>query len=699
LAGSKQHFIPRSVLRGFLAAHDGNAEKVWVYRKNRHFFDSIENVAAQRHYYSRPSGDGSKTLDDYITDYENRLGLLLRELRALPVGSTAHANAAAEVTAHLAPRSNHVRGIFVHGMTTLAEGANRAFLDPGNVARLIGLDDETPSDRFKEMIGGVLQNLPQRQMLDQMILPTHVLERILFIAAREGFGDFFAQQAPSIQALLSKAFGSAKDTIKQGHNEALARSLIPEPRLDDLRSLAWTIEIAPSGGAVLPDCVALGVEEGGAFTSYLMTGKAKSAAVIMPLTSEKLLVGRRDSAFAIDLVEFNRAAAACSHDFFIASFESDPFIGLIGSIGSQSTVEIDKAVAAALETFAAPVFDVEGGLVEADDLPPTRYSDFQLSFQGCADEDTAARVSDVVQYVVGQFSRYMPLERLDGITFAADYPAALRELDRGFDASAPLKTISGDLGVGLAQCPIVVRDGVKKSRIVVRGEYAHALISEDDPQASGFALHLLVYELAEAALIQKLDQAFPGFLLQPCPDQHTGDLYRGVHGAIVSYYTARASAGFGADEIFDSGQEDVALSALDHCQAAILAAKDSYEKDGDVAALFGTALDAVSRVLTALACVAGQRDGMEQPIMAEAGALGDALRQRGLRAWFDQFHKDMNLIWRTSGSWSSIDLFFAQRKHVERLLWPFGIIPWAENGGTYVRVMLPNAPDGTQDAA
>lgn len=696
MAGPKQHYIPRSVLRGFLTHNSGRAEQVWVYKKDRAYPSAIEGVAAQRHYYSTPPVGDEDTLDGRITRYENRLGRLLGELRASASGSTVNAGIAAEVIAHLTPRSNHVRGMFIHGMNRFAASASKALMDANNVARLIGLDEHTPNDRFRKLFAEIMRGLPDRSAIEQLVLPPHVLERMLFIGVREGFGEFFSHQAPFIAALCERMFSSTEDNVIRAHREALEKSLIPEPRMDDLQALEWTIQNAPNEGAILPDCVAISLDHERQFSPYIFTGKDSAAVVLMPLSSGRMLVGRRGSAVSFEMDELNRAFAECSHEFFVSNGSNDTWAEFAKGIGAKSTDRMEQAVSSALETFAVPLFGEDGELL-AEDLPPPRFSSFDVSFLGCVDQESSERISETIKYVVSQFSRFLPLERLDGITFATDYPTALRELDRGFAARSTLQTVDEATGVGLAQCPIVVRDGAKKARIVLRGDFAHALVS-DDLQASAFALHVLVHELAEAAFIQKIDEAVPTFLLQPCPDAHIGDLYSGVHRAIVSYFNSRASAGFGADEMFDSGHEDIALAALERCQSQILGAKDQFGVYGDVGKLFGIALDAVGDVLSGLASVAGHRDGLRLPVLPEGSLLDAALRQRSLRLWFDQFHKDMNLIWCTSGTWTA-DLFFGQRKHVERLLWPFGIIPWAENGGTYVRVMLPDTPDGTQDAA
>ncbi|MCP6134276.1 hypothetical protein NL393_34395, partial [Klebsiella pneumoniae] len=73
-------------------------------------------------FYSKPANDANKTLDDKLTDYEGRLGELLRILREKNVGTDVEASIAAEVIAHLTPRSKSLRSIFGHGTQKLISG-------------------------------------------------------------------------------------------------------------------------------------------------------------------------------------------------------------------------------------------------------------------------------------------------------------------------------------------------------------------------------------------------------------------------------------------------------------------------------------------------------------------------------------------------------------------------------------------------
>lgn len=187
MSGKKQHHIPQSLQRGFL--FDVKAERTYLHRrKGVSHPASIADVAAQRFFYSRLSSDGSKTLDDKITEYENRLGELLIQLRAIPVNDPVNAALAAEVIAHLTPRRANVRRMFGSSMKKFMSAAAEAFSDEDTVVRMLGLARPEPNPVWNEHIKRAFEKEPQlKTMLDLLQIPGELLDRLIFMAAKEHF--------------------------------------------------------------------------------------------------------------------------------------------------------------------------------------------------------------------------------------------------------------------------------------------------------------------------------------------------------------------------------------------------------------------------------------------------------------------------------------------------------------------------------
>ena len=168
---------------------------------------------------------------------------------------------------------------------------------------------------------------------------------------------------------------------------------------------------------------------------------------------------------------------------------------------------------------------------------------YSVTFLDCADQETAQKIAVAVNTVVSEMSGWMPLRRLDNITFADDFIAALRNLDRGFSASGSLIPTEMDEVAGVAMAPLVLRDGFAKICIVMQAWLGNALIGTDtDHQTT--AIHVLVNQLAYVTCVELIDQCLPGVLLNRVEDDWDAGLYIYINNAWTAYFAARMSAIF-----------------------------------------------------------------------------------------------------------------------------------------------------------
>jgi hypothetical protein len=108
MAGSKQHYIPQSLLRGFAVqrARKTKIEQVWVLpTTGEPFCPAIDGIAAQHYFYSELSTAGERTLDDAITDYEGRFTSILTDIRTWPGGIDVDSELCGEFISHLVLRN------------------------------------------------------------------------------------------------------------------------------------------------------------------------------------------------------------------------------------------------------------------------------------------------------------------------------------------------------------------------------------------------------------------------------------------------------------------------------------------------------------------------------------------------------------------------------------------------------------------
>ncbi|KCZ97775.1 hypothetical protein HPO_13010 [Hyphomonas polymorpha PS728] len=669
--------------RGFL--FDAKAEKTYVHRRKGVIHPaSIADVAAQRFFYSRLSSDGSKTLDDKITDYENRLGGLLISLRSVDIDGAVDPALAAEVIAHLTPRSANMRRMFGSGMQQLMTAAAEAFSDEDTVVQMLGLSEPGPNAVWNEHISRMFDKEPQlKTMLDLLQLPDDLLERLIFMAAKEHFLGRYGAKSLGIMEAFTSVLDGLDDIVRDGHNKALGNGLVAMARKESLEALEWRIRAAPPEGAILPDCVAIGADdEGGTFFPYMMTNTASVSAVVMPITSTKLLVGVRVGHAAPVLSDFNKDASACSDELFITASSASVFAEISANLGERWSAEIDAVVQGALKDILP---NKKSARELSGEPPPLSPLSYQLSFTGLGTDEEITPLSEKTQRLVGQIRPLFDLDRLDGITFAADHEAALTELERGFDVNVTPEGMPEDIAQGVSTA-VVLRDGVLKVRIVMHAAYGQALVA-NDVQDAEVALHFLVAGLAQACTLNRIEKALPEFLMTPVMmSDHDGVLHCAVRKAIRAYRYARDSTEFGADDVVEEEFSKYLISTFDSATTALKQAKEAHAQSENFPVLFEAAHGMASNMLISAARLIGHRHGMGQ--LGFPGAeteVGAVMASRQLTNWIEVFSKDLQRFWQKD-QWTRKD-FYALNIHAERVLWANGIVLWREPNGQGTMIM------------
>lgn len=679
---------------------DKKDAKTWLYEKGAEpRTASIRyEVAVEPHFYSVPSSDGSRTLDDEITDYEDAAARRLNSLKKSPTDTKVNCETAAEIVAHLTIRNAHLRRIFTLGVTKLVGRAADAFCDETTLRSILGVDGKVVSLSVRDFIDEQLRDNPA---LASSGLPAHVLYQIAQMSLKERFRTFFAEAVPMMTATFDFLDAQAPSSIRDGHNKALSTSIVPDHRVDMLKALRWKVLPTSGDGFILPDCVALAEDDGSGLKPLIVADLDKVAVVLMPLSSDRMLVGIRPSAAVPALSDFNEAAAGASHTFFIAAESNDKLTQLSEQIGQLSDRFVRETIGSTFDEFlttrsaaslATSAAESSGGPVSADkdnsEFSPPTAPDYTVYFHSCADPATAERIAATFNVVAKNIVPIMSLDRLDGVTFSGNYEASLRDLDRGFPASVPLQPTKEECAVGVAMAPLVMRDGIVKTHIVMEGWLGRSLISEDE-ETWRLALHTVVRQLAHAASAQILDESLPGVLLKRFDDRYDGFLYVAIHSAWTGYFSARASAVFCPEG--GRPQEELLLAVLKRAQNDIPAARLAYRFDGDLDKLLAVAIPRIEDVLKFSGTDLGHSDGLEQSIL-DNPTLATALEEAGLRDWVVLFDSELSRLWDRRGQWTSFGEFLELNRHVERLMWQYGLFPWRTDEGL-IRIGIPLATD------
>ena len=671
MPGDNQHFIPKHVLQGF--AISGRPKFAWEYRPGvAPEAKRLKKIAASYHFYSEPIAGGGSTLDDSITDYENEKAKRISALRACPQGALDEANFAAEIVTHLAMRNDNVRGSLAYGLKLMMREMFGLFRDEDGLRRLLGMDGDTPGPRFANQVVRSIQADPR---FKQVGLPDAVVTRIAFGFARERLPEMLAETAPEIRAMLAHHHQNAEQFVRESHNKALEKSgLAPQERVTALSHLRWEILETPYN-IILPDCVAIGITDEGKARPLFLTDTDAMATAVMAFSSNRLLIGRKPDAAPFQPFLFNLHAIACSENFFVSAITSDELATWSKYVGVASRTAMHQGIADVFSEYAPPI--TKARVQDSPPAPPMEepvakppLTACDMHFLGCAEEPMARKIADTVYGVMAGVSDIIPLDRLDGITFAADYPAALAALDRGIPGLAAPATTDEEDAVGVAMAPVVLRGGVIKSHIFLRGFIGHDLISADERTQKG-ALHILVGELAEVGCVELFDRAFPGVMLKPLSNSFDSLRYRAVAPAWSGYFSARVSASF-APEAGDV-HRGLLVAALQRVMEELPKLRLDYRFHGDVPRLLDASTKYIGHVLSHAAHYLGHCDGLDRVESDTGAALKDQLDKMGLSAWFNLYREDLRAVWDKRGEWASFDDLLSLGHHVERLLWQFGM--------------------------
>lgn len=674
MAGKRQHYIPRFLQRGFLAERTDDAERTWLHRRGTApRLVVTRDVGVGEYFYSKLAAAGEETLDDLTTSLEGDIHTDLQAIRQAKWGSLIESSVAARITTHLTFRTAHLRSVFQQCVAQLLDQISARASDSDQFRELIDLDS-AEMHRALTVIDEELNSSPLGNLL-----PRPFAKRFAAFWLRESFNDIYASHMPMIAEALTKLVKALPSLIRDGHNNAL-RTTNSTQWEADLAQLSWRTHSVV--GAILPDCIALAQIGADALTPLVLKENQIPDAIILPIAHDLLLVGSKDGPIEIDIDVVNAASAACSDSFFIARSPCSS-TDLSSLIGQRCLLAIKGVVDEAVAEKHPRHPLCPSGVADKTLVASAGHGDnfsFSLTCQGFADVETAEKLGSVIQAIAHELSRELPLSQLDGMTFAADYAAALEGLDRGNPTRHANKTRPRTYGQAVAKCVHVISNGKRKEHLVFDAGIALGLFDAADENRA-LALHLIVSMLANVAHSALYEQRLPAISEVPL-DIITSRLHTASSPAPGRYFSARTSAF--ADPKAGVRFATLFSESLLSTQREIRGARQAYLADQAMDQLLDVALLNVSFVLAHAAEWLGHRDGLPAQAPFPGSSLPEQLKSQGLGDWLELFGRDLRQLYDANAQFTTENIF-ALSRHVERLLWTMGMFPWpTEDGDLYV---------------
>lgn len=679
MAGKRQHYVPRFLQRGFLHDPSEEAERTWLHRRGvRPKLVSIRDIGVSDYFYSKLRDDGVVTLDDMITAVEGPLDAELSVLRKAQPDEIVDPISAAKLVTHLAWRTAHFRSVFTMGASEMLDEFAEAFGDPDAMRSQLGVDGLDPQGVLGQKIDEVFATAPY----EALGLPNVFLRRVGSAFLRENFPAFYEEYGVVFLEVLRSLRQEASEHVRAAHQRVLAD---PSDNQRQAEMEGWSWRVQHVEGAILPDCVALVQELGGAFAPLMLSSRENTERVVMPITHDRLLIGEVTPGPALDIAEVNRASAASAENFFIAR-RSCADQGLGETIGTRSGQVIQDQITDALADFRAAA---------PDSTPPawlatphtTRSFSWTLQCSGFPDDESVQGVNDILRVIVDEMARGLPLDTLDGITFTYDYAETLAQLDRGDPNLPAANSAERDYGTAVAQSVEVVRDGERKCHIVIHAAVGLELLAEEKAQRT-VAAHVVASQLADVAHNVLYAAQVNGRYGWPS-DNVSRRLYPTASAAPGRYFCARESAFVDAE----AGEQYASLvrDSWATTRAAMEGARAAFYADQNVDELLATILPRLSQVMSHIAEWLGHRDGLPEGEGFSGADLVDDFRVEELDKWLELFARDLRDLHDIEGRFTP-EAIFALGRHVERLLWTMQILAWPlEDGNLYVLVG-PGAP-------
>jgi hypothetical protein len=333
---------------------------------------------------------------------------------------------------------------------------------------------------------------------------------------------------------------------------------------------------------------------------------------------------------------------------------------------------------------------------EIDDLPPPTAPDsLPFSMRGFATVDDANRIANHLASYIRLISRCVDLSRLDGVTVAYDYDAALAELDRGVEGLRTLARSNDDQLIGVGMAPAVIRDGTVKVHVVLNGPYVEGIEKGDsDEPCDEFssALYLLAHECAHVQVTTDKDRAFPKVILQHVISSYEEAIFMQVNEACWEEYAAcRLSAIFGRGHLtyYEEGLRGVLGVARERAATA----REAFWAHGDLDRAVAEIAPPLAQPLRLAAYVLGHIDGLDDDVTISEETR-QAIAAAGYTEFLDDLAAALRTLWDDRHDWTHLHQFGTIGDVARDVFWSGGLlIRPAENDGATIHVWEPEEVD------
>ena len=651
MSGRKQHFIPRHFLKEFANERD----KHWLYRRGLSEPKEVsrKDVAAQKDFYSGPKTmTGVPTLDDLITEYENKLQSYINKVRAVEVGKSLPANLMSEIVVHLTIRSAYFREYIDAGIDTffcylIDFFGNTNF--PGHYV---------PSQLDTIIIKEIEDHIPY--LPENLRLKT--ITRLFYQIMRENYDDSQEKTSNSLK-IIKENFKKINIHIQ---NQYLEKDMAPVSHKTMLKKLQWKVIDFPFGNAVLSDCISIAEDVNG-WKAYRICDVKKISRVVIPLTSSKLAVGHIANDWKDVRTIYNNIARKNSFTFYLTNQKEKISENHIVNIGNRERKKIKDDILSKVhgvgEKFIScdsSVRDKKIDTISWNDLSTNKNLSYSILFGNCKDNDFKTKATNIFSNLIEDSQKYFFLHHFDGITFVTDVKIALQEIEEELN---PFRyTYFNDIAM-----PYIMRypNGLK-THLFIKKSLVKQWISDNKML---YGRDVIYKCLAITSFNTIFEKKFPDKFFTPFEDPYENYLYE-YNNTILSLYFYNRFLTFN-EGVLQLHSEHVNFQ-FEQMLSATKDANMLLQKNDDHEKFLALCIAHVSNFMTGMATFLSIRAtlGDQQQNLL----LDKTLKKCGLSNWAKCFSKDLDTFYCGLQNWINIDEMLFINRHFERLLSEVGIM-------------------------
>lgn len=421
MAGTYQHYLQRMLQSGFKCSSSGKRfDSVWVYPKGeKPYRRRVDKLGGEDEFYSPTSDGTSITLDDRISSWESHRQADIRAWRQIKGDSLVDTRKAAELVGLTGVRTRALRQSFKSMFEKILPKFGRVISDPDVL--MAHIDDRKEIDAFLETsvateLGYNQEDFNQiRENIDFL-----AIMRILKYIISEVMGHRLSIVLRELDKVFTEALDSDVFNAAKFQGKAISKLLDDGGARNDLLSLSWSI-IERNGCSewILPDCAVLSVSKDGNFSPFIFGNSKERSAVLLPLSSNKILVGLESGQAIPNLLKFNSEAAKCSQQFFIASSQDLLLENLQSEIGKTEKGEVLNGLEIAISQIDPLIASHEPAVMPS-------LADMSVSTYGLEiDEAGLSDVAEPLCQLIFSSARNFNLSRLKQVVFCGHVADAI----------------------------------------------------------------------------------------------------------------------------------------------------------------------------------------------------------------------------------------------------------------------------------